>query len=140
MQKIVPIYITQNGGNTVDSIIGINTNRIHNDIRIQWTDDKRYTKIEYYIDPAKDITETLLTPEDPAIIYREMDGLLADHTVVLPLMGGGTVSISAADIIYCYRNKFTFERCSVDALVGSRRNLYKLDMTFMELLAAINSP
>ena len=117
MQKIIPLYITKIGGNTIDSIVGINTNRIHNDIMASWIDNKRYTKIRYYIDPDKDATEELLTPELPTAIYRSLDKHSAPTSVTLSLVGGGTIAVLTANIIYCYLDSSTYERCSIDAIV-----------------------
>jgi hypothetical protein len=139
MQKIIPIHIAQRGGDTVNKIVGINTNRIHNDVRVQKIEDQTYTKLTYYLDPDKKATETLFVTDPPAAIYKEMDKPFDVLRVVLPLVGGGTVSILTTNIIYCYMNVNTYERCSIDAFVGNRRNLYILNMTFMELLTAINS-
>jgi len=140
MQKIIPIYAAKIGDNAVNRIVGINTNRIHNDIMVQSVSGNMYTKITYYLDPAKNPTETLLITDNPNIIYSQMDGSFNNSGVSLSLVGGGTISIPTADIIYCHMDATTFERCSIDAIVNSRRNLYKLDMTFMELLSAVNSP
>ena len=124
----------------VDSIVGINTNRIHEDLVVQQVGDQRYTKIRYYLDPDKDGTEELLTTEGPAYIYRETDKNGQPSSATLSLVGGGTVSIPAANVVYCYLDPATYERSSVDVFVGSRRRLYKLEMTFLELLTELNAP
>ena len=140
MNKIVPIYIHKNGDNLINSIVGISTGRIHNDIRVQKIGDQLYTKIRYYLDPDKDATETLLIMDSPVAIYREMDFLAvgSQGAKTLDLVGGGTVSVAPADIIYCYLDDTSYERCSIDVISGSRRTLYNIDMTFMALLAKMH--
>lgn len=135
MQKIIPLNIAKIGSNPVGNIIGINTNRIHGDI----AEVGSHTKIRYYIDPDKEITETLFIKEDPAVIYRELDGPSLSTDGTFSLVGGGTVVVDVADIIYCYSDSSTYERCSIDVISGGRRTLHVLDMTFLELLTEINS-
>ena len=108
MQKIIPIYIAQNGDNIVNGILGISTNRIHNDIKVRYVDGRLLTMIEYYLDPNKNATDTLLTPEEPTAIYSQLDNPFDTLRVILPLVGGGD-AVSSATPIYslltCYNGQ-----------------------------------
>jgi len=136
VSKIIPVHVILYNSQDVNTIYGLNSNRIFDNI----TPHKEGAIILYKVDTLQGRRDTLLISDSPVEIYRAMDVPINPASVTLSLVGSGNVSVSIDDVVYCYADAGNFGQSYVRVFTNSVDKSYHIDMSLLELIETLNEP
>ena len=134
MSKIIPVHVILYNAQDVNTIYGLNSNRIFEEI----TPHKDGTTILYRVDTSQDRRDTLLISDSPVEIYRGMSMPINPTSVTLSLVGSGNVTVSIEDVVFCYRDVNNFAQSYLLVLSNDVETLYHVDMSLLSLIEELN--